>query len=148
MKTRHAPDPVAIRLALAVKRLRTRLQEVGRAGTPGLPISQLPILQRLRTEGPATAATLAAAEHVSQQAMAQSLAVLKHAGLVRAAPDPADRRKSVISITDAGLALFASAIASRNAWLDHAIEATITADERPALERAIELLERLAEADV
>jgi len=143
-KTRNDPDPPAIRLAVAVKRLRVRLQEAASTKLKGLPLSQLPIIRRLRIEGPATAASLAAAEHVSQQAIAQSLAMLKKAGLVRATPDPADGRKSLIRVTDAGNRLFESAIASRNAWLLHAIDSTIMAKERPALNKAIELLERIA----
>jgi hypothetical protein len=37
---------------------------------------------------------------------------------------------------------------SREAWLIRAIEATVPDDERAALEHAIELLERLAAADL
>jgi DNA-binding MarR family transcriptional regulator len=140
--------PVGVRLAMAIKRLRTRLREVAPSSSIGLPISQLSILQRLRTDGPATASSLAAAEHVSQQAIAQNLAALKHARLVQARPDPADNRKSLISVTAAGRRLFETAINSRNAWLVQAIESTIGVRERPALEKAVELLERLADADV
>jgi len=87
---------------------------------------------------------LAAAEHVSHQAIAQNLVALKRAGLVRMAPDPSDGRKSLVRITALGGRLFASAVASRDAWLAHAIEETVPAGERSALERAILLLERLA----
>ena len=73
----HHPDPVALRLAMAIKRLRARLQEAAPASSTGLPMSQLTILHRLRVAGPTTAAALAAAEHISQQAVAQNLAALK-----------------------------------------------------------------------
>jgi DNA-binding MarR family transcriptional regulator len=139
-------DPPAVRLAVAIKRLRARLQEAASASTMGLPIAQLAILKRLRDGGPTTAASLASAEHVTQQAIAQQLVALKHASLIRATADPADKRKSVIRITAAGQRLFESAIASRNAWLARAIDATIAASERPALDKAIALLERLAAA--
>jgi DNA-binding MarR family transcriptional regulator len=140
--------PPAIRLTMAIKRIRTRLREVASAGATGLPISQLAILQRLRTDGPATAASLAGAEHVSQQAIAQNLAALKRAGLVRATPDPEDSRKNRITISAAGTRLFEKALTSRNAWMVKAIEATIRPGEHAALEKTIELLERLADADV
>jgi DNA-binding MarR family transcriptional regulator len=104
------------------------------------------VLKRLRDGGPTTASELAAAEHVSHQAITQTLAALKHGGLVRAEPDPNDGRKSVISVTSAGNRLFESAIASRDAWLARAIESVVSARERAALEKAIELLERLADA--
>jgi len=139
-------DPVEVRLALALKRLRARLREESGASSTGLSISQQSILQHLRLNGPATAASLAAAEHVSQQAIAQSVMPLKSAGLVRSEPDPKDGRKTLISITDAGLAVRESLIASRNSWLAQAIDSTLAAEERAALEKAIELLERLADA--
>jgi DNA-binding MarR family transcriptional regulator len=105
------------------------------------------VIKRLRNDGPSTASALAAAEHVTHQAVTQTLAGLKRAGLVRSAADPADGRKNVISITPAGNRLFESAIATRDAWLARAIEAVVSPGERAALEKAIELLERLAEAD-
>ena len=142
----HDTD-AAIRLALALKRLRARLREQSGWSSTGLSISQLSILQRLRLDGPATAASLAAAEHVSQQAIAQSVAPLRSAGLVRSRPDPKDGRKSVISISDAGLRLRESIIASRTSWLARAVDATIGVEERAALDKAIELLERLADAE-
>jgi DNA-binding MarR family transcriptional regulator len=140
-------NPVAMRLAIAIKRLKARLRQVSIISSSGLPMTQLSILRHLRIEGPTTASTLAAAEHISQQAIAQNIAALKRAGLVQANPDPTDGRKSLISMTRAGHSLFESGIASRNAWLAHAIESKISPKERPALEKAIELLERLADAD-
>lgn len=91
---------------------------------------------------------MAAAEHVTQQAVAQSLASLKIAGLVRAKRDPEDRRKSVISVTAAGRRVVESIYAARDTWLIRAVEATVAPEERPVLERAIDLLERLADVDV
>jgi DNA-binding MarR family transcriptional regulator len=143
----HDKDPVAIRLALALTRLRARLRGESSASSTGLSISQLSILQWLHLNGPATAASLAAAEHVSQQAIAQNVAPLKSAGLVQSKPDPQDGRKTLISMTDAGHRLRESIIASRNAWLVRAIDSTIDAEERAALEETIELLERLADAN-
>lgn len=147
MVVQHHQDSTAIRLAIAIKRLRARLREAAAASPAGLPLSQLAILQRLRDGGPATAASLAIAEHVSQQAIAQNLAALKDAGLVAATPDAVDARKRLISVTEAGDRLFASAVDSRNAWLEQAIAASISPAELPALEQAIELLERLAEVN-
>ncbi len=144
---RHDEDAAAVRLAVALKRLRARLREESGTSAAGLSLSQLSILQRLRLDGPATAASLAAAEHVSQQAIAQGVAPLKVAGLVGSKPDPDDGRKTLISITDAGLGLRESIIASRHSWLSRAIESTVDARERAALEKTIELLERLADAE-
>jgi DNA-binding MarR family transcriptional regulator len=141
-----AADPLAVRLAVAIKRLRGRFREAAWAGGVELPIAQLAVIKRLRSDGPTTASALAVTEHVTHQAITQTLAELKRKGLVRAVPDPDDRRKNVISVTHAGNRLFESAIASRDAWLARAIESVVSARERAALEKSIELIERLADA--
>ena len=138
----------AIRLAVAVKRLRSRMREESGATSTGLSVAQLSIFSRLMNEGAATAASMAAAEHVSQQAIAQSLTVLKTDGLVSVEPDPADGRKSLISVTTAGRRLVESIMASRDDWLIRAIESAIGPDERAALDKTIELLERLGDVDL
>jgi DNA-binding MarR family transcriptional regulator len=144
-----AGDSLAVRLAVAIKRVHGRLREAAWAGAGEvpLPVAQVAVIKRLRNDGPSTASVLAAAEHVSHQAITQTLAALKRAALVRSAADPADGRKSVISVTPAGNRLFESARASRDAWLTQAIGHVISPRERSALEKSIELLERLADAE-
>ena len=139
-----AADPLAVRLAVAIKRLRARFREAAWAGDVELPIAQVAVIKRLRDEGPTTASALAAAEHVTHQAITQTLAALKRTGLVRSEADPTDGRKSVLSVTPTGNRLFESAIASRDAWLARAIESVVSPRERAALAKSIELLERLA----
>lgn len=138
----------ALALAVAIKRIRARIREESGTTSSGLSVSQLAVLVRLINEGPATASALATAEHVSQQAIAQSAAALKTARLVAVKPDPKDRRKSLLSATAAGRRLIDSINASRDAWLNRAIESVVSPGERPALDKAIELLERLADADL
>jgi DNA-binding MarR family transcriptional regulator len=140
-------DSLAVRLAVAIKRLRGRLREAAWAGEVGLPVAHVAVIKRLRNGGPTTASALAAAEHVTHQAITQTLAALKRAGLVRSSADPTDGRKSVIRVTPAGNRLFESAIVSRDAWLARAIGHVVSPRERAALEKSIELLERLADAE-
>jgi DNA-binding MarR family transcriptional regulator len=139
---------VALRLSVAIKRLRARLREEAGISTSGFTISQLAILHRVIAEGPVTAATMAAAEHVSQQAIAQSVAALKEAGLVKAERDAADGRKLLISATATGLEMYETLSASRKAWLAQAIDSVVGPGERRDLDVAIGLLERLAAADL
>ena len=49
-----------------------------------------------------------AGEHVTQQAIAQSLATLRERGLVEKQADPSDGRKSLVTATAAGRKLRAS----------------------------------------
>ncbi|HXB16793.1 MAG TPA: MarR family transcriptional regulator [Solirubrobacteraceae bacterium] len=138
----------AVRLAMAVTRLRSRIRTESGLRSTGLPISQVAVLSRIIDEDPTTAAALAAAEHVTQQSIAQSLATLEKSGLVTKSPDPGDGRKSLVSATKAGRALVERITASREAWLSRAIEAALTPEERPALDTAIQLLQRIADVDL
>jgi DNA-binding MarR family transcriptional regulator len=138
---------VAVRLSVAMTRLRSRLRDEAGVTAAGFTSSQLAILDRLHG-GPMTAAELAAVEHVTQQAIAQSVAILKEAGLVEKTRDASDARKSPVRITDAGRDMFERLRTSRKAWLVRAIDGTVEPAERPDLDKAIELLERLAGADL
>lgn len=135
----------AVRLAMAVSRLRSRIRIEAGFGSTGIPISQLAVLGRIIDEGPTTAAALAAGEHVTQQAIAQSLATLRERGLVEKQADPTDGRKSLVSATAAGRQLRETLAASREEWLTQAIDAAVGPGERPQLRGAIELLERIAD---
>ncbi|HET6292843.1 MAG TPA: MarR family transcriptional regulator [Kribbella sp.] len=144
--TRDAAE-VAVELSTALTRLRSRLREESGVTTSGFTLSQLAIVKRIITEGPTTAASLAATEHVSQQAIAQSVTILKAGGLVRGERDANDGRRVLISVTAKGRELYDAMSASRKAWLAQAIEAVVEPGERPDLDTAIELLERLAGAN-
>lgn len=138
----------AVRLAVAVKRLQARIREEAGVTSTGLSVAQVSIFSLLVHEGPVTAASLALAEHVSQQAIAQSLAGLKAGGLVSVTPDPADGRKSLLEVTTACCALYETILASRHDWLIRAIESAVDPDERARLDQAITLLERLGQVDL
>ena len=141
----HNEASDAVRLAMAVSRLRSRIRiEAGMRST-GIPISQLAVLGRIIDEGPTTAAALAAGEYVTQQAIAQSLATLKERGLVEKQADPSDGRKSLVTATAAGVKLMDGITASREEWLTRAIDAAVRPKERPLLAEAIGLLERIAD---
>src|ERR1700722_9173617 len=132
----------------AVRLLRAGSREGASVTSTGLSVAQVSIFSRLVHEGPVTAASLAVAEHVSQQAIAQSLAGLKAGGLVSVTPDPADGRKSLLEVTAAGRALYETIMASRDDWLIRAIESAVIPDERTRLDQAITLLERLGQVDL
>src|SRR5580700_914517 len=130
----------AVRLAMAVSRLRSRIRIEAGLRSTGIPISQLAVLGRIIDEGPTTAAALAAGEHVTQQAIAQSLATLTGRGLVEKQSDPSDGRKSLVSATAAGRELRESIVVSREEWLSQAVDAAVKPEERPLLREAIDLL--------
>jgi DNA-binding MarR family transcriptional regulator len=139
---------LAVDLSVALSRLRSRLREEAGVNARGLTISQLAMLQRLADHGPMTAAALAAAEHVTKQAIAQRLAAMQPGELIETAPDPSDGRKILVALSPAGRALLEKLHRTREAWLARAIESELSEAERPALRTAVELLERLAGADL
>jgi DNA-binding MarR family transcriptional regulator len=138
----------AVRLAMAVFRLRSRIRIEAGIRSTGIPISQLAVLARIVDEGPTTAAALAAGEHVTQQAIAQSLATLRERGLVEKRADPSDGRRSLVTATAAGRELVETLTASREEWLTRAIDAAVRPEERALLAEATELLERIADVEL
>ncbi|MET8784700.1 MULTISPECIES: MarR family transcriptional regulator [unclassified Streptomyces] len=138
----------AQRLSDAMKRLRARLRAESGQHSVGLTLTQLAVLGSVVREGPVTAARLATLEHVSPQSIAQSLAVLKAAGLVHSEPDPQDGRRKLMSADPSATQLIDSLLAGRAAFLTRAIDRVVAAEERQDLEKAIVLLERLAAADL
>ncbi|MET9383312.1 MarR family transcriptional regulator [Streptomyces sp. NPDC002928] len=138
----------AQRLQDAMKRLRARLRAESGQNATGLTVTQLGVLVSVIREGPVTAARLAALEHVSAQAIAQSLTVLKAAGLVHSEPDPQDGRKKLISADASATELVDRVVTGRASFLARAIDQVVAPDQREDVEKAIELLERLAEADL
>jgi DNA-binding MarR family transcriptional regulator len=138
----------AVRLAMAVSRLRSRIRIEAGLHSTGIPISQLAVLTRIIDDGPTTAAALAASEHVTQQAIAQSLATLKERGLVEKQADPSDGRKSLVSATAAGRRLMETIAASREEWLTQAVDAVVKPEDRARLADAIKLLERIADVEL
>ncbi len=129
-------------------RLRARLRAESGQHATGLTLTQLGVLASVVREGPVTAARLATLERVSAQSIAQSLAVLKAAGLVRSEPDARDGRKKLMSADPSATELVEKLLAGRASFLARAIDHLVTPGEREDVERAIELLERLADVDL
>ncbi|MEU5028137.1 MarR family winged helix-turn-helix transcriptional regulator [Streptomyces milbemycinicus] len=138
----------AQRLHDAIKRLRARLRAESGQHATGLTATQLAVLASVVREGPVTAARLASLEHVSAQAIAQSLAVLRAAGLVHSEPDPQDGRKKLISADRSATEMVDKLVTGRATFLTLAIGHVVAPDEREDMEKAIELLERLADVDL
>ncbi|MGW0883547.1 MarR family winged helix-turn-helix transcriptional regulator [Streptomyces sp. NPDC002671] len=130
-------------LRVVFSRLRRRIREV--AQDAGLTPSQESALSLVGKHGAATASALAAAEGVRPQSMATTLAALDQHGLIRRAPDPADGRRQLVTLTEAGRARVEGNKQLREEWLARAFEDRYTEDERQTILKAMELLERLSQ---
>ena len=123
-------------------RLSRRLRQTSVVGE--MTLSQASVLSLLEREGPATPGILATKERISPQSMGTILVSLEALGLVSRTPDPTDRRRLVISLTEAGLQVIHGARRQKEERLARALAEHFTAEEQQRLIAALPLLERLA----
>lgn len=132
---------LAVRLRLAVMRLarRLRTQALGEVSA-----SQLSALSTLDRRGPMTLGDLSAVERVKPPTLTRIVASLEDLGLVARRVDAADRRVARVEVTARGRRLLDD---SRHRSDEYVAErlASLDPDERDALARAADALERLLE---
>ena len=133
--------PLASELRVVIGQLIRRL----RAEQDRFSLSQGAVLGRLDREGPQSVSDLAAAERVRPQSMAQTVADLESAGLLDRRPDPNDRRRALVSLTEAGIEVLLASRREREGWLAGEIE-KLSAEDRRTLARAVELIDAIAGA--
>jgi DNA-binding MarR family transcriptional regulator len=134
--------PLAADLRIAVGSLIRRLRSENL-----FPLTQTWVLGRLDREGPASVSDLAQVMRVRPQSMAQTIGDLEAEGMVERSPDPNDRRRALVSLTEAGRARIEEDRAVREGWLVKALE-ELPESDRETIERAVGILARLADADV
>ena len=143
-----APEVAEVAAALrdSIGLLRRRLRQVkAERADGGITLPESAALVRLDRGGPATSSALARQEQISPQSMGATLAGLEARGLVGRQPDPADGRRAVISITEAGRQVLRDRRGAHTQLLAGALAAGFTPDEIEVLRVAAPLLERLAE---
>jgi DNA-binding MarR family transcriptional regulator len=134
--------PLAADLRIVIGQLIRRLR------TENIfPLNQAAVLGRLDRSGPQSVADLAAAERVRPQSMAQTVGDLEADALVERKPDPDDRRRALVKMTAAGRSRIEADRAAREGWLVKALE-ELPGSDRETIERSVEILRRLADADV
>jgi DNA-binding MarR family transcriptional regulator len=84
-------------------------------------------------------------EQISPQSMGATLAALEARGLVDRRPDPADGRRILLSLTDAGLDVLRTRRNVKTERLARALSGGFTRRELKQLMAAAPLIERLAE---
>jgi DNA-binding MarR family transcriptional regulator len=124
--------------------LKRRLREQADAGD--LTPSQTAVIGRLDRDGPATVTALANAEGVRPQSMGATIAVLQSLGHVHGAPDPADGRQTILSLTESCKMLIRDGRAARQDWLFRAVQTKLSAIEQEELVHAVTLLKRLVDS--
>src|SRR5487761_1775482 len=122
---------VAAGLRIAVGMLVRKLKQIPSAGD--LTLSETSALSRLDRGGPATSSELAKQDRISPQSMGATLAALEQRGLIERRRDPADGRRVVLSITEAGRQLANDRRGARVELLAAALRDGFTAAERGQL---------------
>lgn len=110
--------------------------------------AELSVLGLLHRRGAMSAGELAWAERVQPQSLTRTLAALEDRGEIVRRPDPADRRRSVLSLTQSGAEVLHADVTQRDSWLAMAMAEQLSPAEIQLLMMAGELMERLAEARV
>ncbi|MGW0770840.1 MarR family winged helix-turn-helix transcriptional regulator [Streptomyces sp. NPDC002676] len=132
----------AARLRRSVVRLNRRLRQ--ERGDGSLSPNQLAVLGHLHRNGPATPGEIAAEERQRPQSLTRVFSELEAEGLIVREPGTADRRQSVLTLTEAGRTALEQDMAERDAWLAGAL-ASLGVTERGVLELAAGLLDQLSE---
>jgi DNA-binding MarR family transcriptional regulator len=128
-------------LQTLIGKLRQRLREQASMGDRTR--SQSAVLKRLYRDGPATVTELARAEGMRSQSMGATIAALQAEGLVRGAPDPADGRQTILSLTPACEEWVRDGRAARQDWLYRSIRAELSPSDQQQVKSAVDLLNRL-----
>jgi DNA-binding MarR family transcriptional regulator len=134
---------LASRLRLTVTRLARRL----RTQLPGeLSPSQLATLSSVERLGPLTLGELSAVERVKPPTMTRIVACLEEQGLVTRTVDPTDRRVARVAVSADGRRFVDRSRSHKDAYLAERLRA-LDPDDRAALERAADVLDRLLEGE-
>jgi DNA-binding MarR family transcriptional regulator len=100
----------------------------------------------VEAHGPITAGQLAAHERVRKPTMTRTIRELVDRGLIERLPDPLDGRVTWLQATPAGVSLLRAARRRTDAYLTQRLQ-KLSAEDRETLERAADVLERLAEQE-
>jgi DNA-binding MarR family transcriptional regulator len=134
---------LALEIRTLIGKLKRKLRD--QAGHEDFTSSQVSVLLRLETDGPATVSNLARAEAMRPQSMSAVIGPLETAGLVSGAPDPSDGRQTLLSLTKRCRELIHERRTAKQDWLTKTILAKLSAQEQERLAAALEILARLVE---
>jgi DNA-binding MarR family transcriptional regulator len=138
MQTTSRPD-LASHLRLTIARTARRLRQEG--GTELSP-SMTAALATVECHGPMTPSELAARERIQRPTATRVIARLEEMGLIARTADPQDRRSSLVSVTPDAKALLTEQRTRKTAFLAERLD-RLEAEDRAALERAADVLERM-----
>jgi DNA-binding MarR family transcriptional regulator len=133
----------AARLRASIGKLSRRLRPTAAGAAAGLTPTRISVLFSIQRLGPLRLSELAEEEGLNPTMLSRVIADFAEAGLVTRDCDPDDRRAALVQATVAGRKLCERMRGERTDVLELAL-ASLSADDRRAVERALPVLEQLA----
>ncbi len=134
----------AARLRMAIVRTSRRLRQEAAGAGGELTPTAVAALATVERHGPLTPSELAGIERIKRPTATRTLRGLTEAGLVDRAPDPADGRSALVSVTPEGRERLRRLRGRKNAYLARRMR-DLPAADLATLERAAEILEGILE---
>jgi DNA-binding MarR family transcriptional regulator len=134
---------VAVLLREAITRVNRRLRQTRPVGD--LTVAQISALQSLDVAGALTPRELADAERIAPPTLTKIVARLEERGLVSRTPHPTDGRQAILALSPEGRRLTDEHRRRRDEWLAQRL-AKLSVEERETVQRAAEILNRIAKA--
>jgi DNA-binding MarR family transcriptional regulator len=136
-------EAAARELRQAMARLTRRFRAQRSESTVGM--AKIALLGLLYREGAMTVTELAAAQAIQPQSLTRIVTELAEGGQLTRRGDARDRRRVLLEITPAGLALLSAEMRPRDSWLETVMSERLSQEERDVLSVAARLMNRLAE---
>ncbi|GAA3908199.1 MarR family winged helix-turn-helix transcriptional regulator [Microbacterium invictum] len=104
---------------------------------------QFAVLAWLSVHGSNTLGELAERERVSAPSMNRTVNCLEESGYITRTPDPDDRRKVNIGITETGREVVDETVRRRDSWLEKAL-VSLAPEQRDVITRAAAIMQQVA----
>lgn len=135
--------PIAAQLSASLSHLNRQLRR--ELPQSDLSAAGLGLLARLHRDPGVSPTRLASSAGIKVQSLTRLLADLEAGGHIRREADAADRRQSVLSLTNKGRQSLKSEARRREAALANAIAASLSTPEQALLLQAVQLLDRVGD---
>lgn len=137
-------------LSTELRTVVTRLIKKLRSESPThakLSLTERSVIKLLDKQKQMLPSEIARTEKVTTQSMSQILNHLLMLGYITRTPSETDKRKVMISLSDAGQAILHAVRNEVDEWLSKAIQDTCSAEDKAILRQALGPLSKLVEVD-